>query len=228
MKNSLGIIGGVGPLASSYLYEMITKQTKADKDQEHLDIILLSHASIPDRTAYILDHSKENPFPYLLADCQLLEKLGAKMIVIPCNTSCYFHQQLQKEIKIPINNMIQDTVNYISKKGIKHVAILATTGTIESKLYQNELDKHHIHYILPDQKKVMNIIYNYIKANRSIDKSLWDELINDMQTEAYILGCTELSVIKKELKLTDEFIDPLEIETQIILNFFEKQKSERM
>ena len=228
MKNSLGIIGGVGPLASSYLYEMITKKTKANKDQEHLDIILLSHASIPDRTAYILDHSKENPFPYLLEDCRLLQKLGAKMIVIPCNTSCYFHEHLQKEIDIPINNMIKDTVEYINNKNIKKVAILATTGTIKSKLYQNELDKHNIDYVLPDQDKVMNIIYNYIKAGKTIDENIWNDLTNDLDVQAYILGCTELSVIKKDLKLNKSFIDPLEVETEIILNFFGKQTQERM
>ena len=72
LKDCLGIIGGVGPLASSYLYEMITKNTKATSDQEHLDIILLSHASIPDRTAYILGNSDENPYPYLLEDCKKL------------------------------------------------------------------------------------------------------------------------------------------------------------
>lgn len=228
MKNSLGIIGGVGPLASSYLYEMITKKTKADKDQEHLDIILLSHASIPDRTAYILDHSKESPFPYLLEDCKLLQNLGAKMIVIPCNTSCYFHKQLQKEINIPINNMVKDTAEYINKKGIKKVALLATTGTIKSKLYQNELDNYNINYVLPDQDKVMNIIYNYIKAGKTIDENIWNDLINDLDVEAYILGCTELSVVKKDLKLNKAFIDPLEVETEIILNFFGKQMQERM
>ncbi len=228
MKNSLGIIGGVGPLASSYLYEMITKKTKANKDQEHLDIILLSHASIPDRTAYILNHSNENPFPYLLEDCKLLQKLGAKMIVIPCNTSCYFHELLQKEIDIPINNMVKDTAEYLDNKNIKKVAILATTGTIKSKLYQNELDKHNIDYVLPDQDKVMNIIYNYIKAGKTIDEDIWDDLINDLDVEAYILGCTELSVVKKDLKLNKAFIDPLEVETEIILNFFGKQTQERM
>ena len=227
MKNSLGIIGGVGPLASSYLYEMITKKTKAHNDQEHLDIILLSHASIPDRTAYILDHSKENPFPYLLEDCKILQKMGAKMIVIPCNTSCYFHKELQKEIDIPINNMIKDTVDYINRKKIKKVAILATTGTIKSNLYQNELEKHNISYVLPNQDKVMNIIYKYIKAGKSIENNIWNDLIKDLDVDAYILGCTELSVIKKDLKLNDNFIDPLEVETEIILKFFGKQIQER-
>ncbi len=222
MKESLGIIGGLGPLASSYLYEMITKKTKATKDQDHLNIILLSHAKIPDRTSYILDNTKESPLPYLLEDCKTLEKMGAKMIVIPCNTSCYFHETLQKSVNIPVNNMIKDTVEYLKgKKGL--IAILATTGTIKSKLYQKELEKEGLEYILPNQELVMEIIYDYIKKGKPITKEKWDNLINQTKADTYILGCTELSVVKKDLKLNDKFIDPLEVETEKILNYFGKE-----
>ena len=89
MKYDLGIVGGLGPLASSLLYETITKNTNANVDQDHLNICLLSHASIPDRTAFILGKSVDNPYPYLLEDCKTLEKMGVKKISIPCNTSCY-------------------------------------------------------------------------------------------------------------------------------------------
>ena len=119
MKYDLGIIGGLGPLASSYLYELITKNTKADKDQEHLNIVILSHPSIPDRTAYIFNNTSENPYPYLLEDCKILCTMGVKMISIPCNTSCYFHEKLQNEIDIPINNLVKNTVKYIKECNFK-------------------------------------------------------------------------------------------------------------
>ncbi len=218
----LGIIGGVGPLASTYLYEMITKKTKASKDQDHLDIILLSHASIPDRTSYILDHSKENPYPLLLKDCQLLEKLGVKMISIPCNTSCYFHEQLQEEINIPISNIVANTVAYIKDKGLKKVAILATLGTVKSKLYQKELEKYNIEYVLANQEKVTNIIYGRVKKGLEVSKEEIDDITNNLDAEAFILGCTELSVLKGQLNLDNRFIDPLEIEVDLILKFFGK------
>ena len=141
MKYDLGIVGGLGPMASSYLYEMITKETKVYKDQEHLNIALLSYASTPDRTNFILGESDESPYPYLLQNCKILEKLGAKMISIPCNTSCFFHEKLQSEINVPINNLVKNTCEYVSNKNYKKVAILATTGTINSNLYQNYLDK---------------------------------------------------------------------------------------
>lgn len=222
MKYDLGIIGGLGPLASSYLYEMITKKTKATKDQEHLNIAILSYAKTPDRTAYILNESSDSPFPYLLDNCKILEKLGVKMISIPCNTSCYFHEKLQNEINIPINNLIKNTVRYIKEKGYKKVAILATTGTVKSNLYQDELLKENIEFCLPNQDKVMEIIYNYVKSGKEVPNNVINELIKDIDAECYILGCTELSILKGKLKLDSKFIDPLEIETENILKFFNK------
>lgn len=222
MKNILGIIGGVGPLASCYLYQMITENTKASKDQDHLDIVLLSHASMPDRTSYILDHSRENPYPLLLEDCKTLERMGAKMISIPCNTSCYFHEKLQSEINIPINNIIKNTASYIKECGYKRVAILATTGTINSGLYQNELSSFGIQFVLPNQDKVMEVIYDYVKKGIEVPVGLIEEIVCDLDAEAFILGCTELSVLKGKLNLDDRFIDPLEIETSNILKFFNK------
>lgn len=220
MKYDLGIIGGLGPLASSYLYEMITKRTKADKDQDHLSMVILSYPKTPDRTAYILDNTKESPYPYLLENARTLEKLGVKMISIPCNTSCYFHEKLQSEIDIPVNNLVKNTVKYINDKNYKNVAILATTGTMKSRLYQNELDKYGINYVNPNQDKVMEIIYDYVKSGKEVSKELFLSMVEGINADAFILGCTELSILKGKLELDERFIDPLEIECDNILKFF--------
>ncbi len=222
MKYDLGIIGGLGPLASSYLYEMITKNTKANKDQDHINIIILSHPSVPDRTDYILDHSKENPYPYLLEDAKILQNLGVKMISIPCNTFCYFHAKLQNEIDIPINNIVKNTVKYINENNYKTVAILATKGTIKSNLYQKELEKYNIKYICPKPDKVMEIIYDYVKKGKEVKKEIFESITKDVKADAFILGCTELSILKQKLNLNEKYIDPLEIETNNILKFLNK------
>lgn len=223
MNYELGIIGGLGPLASSYFYKLITEKTKANKDQDHLNIVILSDAKTPDRTEYILDNSKENPYPYLLKDCQLLEKLGCKLISIPCNTASYFHKKLEQNINIPISNMIENTASYIQGK-YKTVAILATTGTITSKLYQNALEKQGINYVFPTQENVMKVIYDYIKQGKDVPVTLWQDTIKDLKCDCYILGCTELSILKEKLNLKDNFIDPLEIEADKILDFFGKER----
>lgn len=225
MKNSLGIIGGVGPLASAYFYKMLTEKTKATKDQEHLNIILLSHATIPDRTDFILGKSKENPYPYLLEDAKTLEKMGAKMIIIPCNTSCYFNDKLNQNVNIPINNLVKDTALYIKEKGFKKAGILATKGTIYSNLYQNALKENNINFSVINNEKVMDLIYNYIKAGKKVTLELFENIIKDADVDCFILGCTELSILKEKLNLNDTFIDPLEVQVNKILNFFNKERS---
>lgn len=222
MKYDLGIVGGLGPMASAYLYELITAKTKVLKDQEHLNIALLSYTSTPDRTAFILGESKDSPYPYLLQNCKILEKLGVKMISIPCNTSCFFHEKLQSEISVPVNNLVKNTCEFVKEKGYKKVAILATTGTINSKLYQNTLDEYGVEYVLPNQDKVMEIIYDYVKCGREVPLELINNITDELDVDAYVLGCTELSILKGKLNLDDKFVDPLEIECENILKFFKK------
>ena len=224
MKYDLGIVGGLGPLASAYFYELITKKTKALKDQDHLNIVILSDAKTPDRTEYILDNSKESPYPYLLNDCMTLEKLGCKMISIPCNTSVYFHDEVQSKINIPISNMIENTVNFINKNNYKRACLMATSGTISSNLYQRYLNDANIDYVLPNQDNVMKIIYNYIKQGKAVPTNLWEDTINDIDVDCFILGCTELSILKERFNLDNRFIDPLEVEADRILKFFGKER----
>lgn len=230
MSNFLGIIGGVGPLASAYFYELLTNMTDASKDQEHINTVIFSHATIPDRTAYLLKESKENPYPILKEDVKKLSELGASLLFIPCNTSCYFHEKLQKETEVPILNMVEDTVEYLKKQNKQKVMILATTGTIKTNLYQKACEKKGLNYIVPNeeiQNKVMHIIYNNIKAGKEVEKEVWESITKHLkEVDACIMGCTELSIVKGKLSLESLFIDPLEIEAKKIIQFFNKKEKE--
>jgi len=148
--------------------------------------------------------------------------MGVKMISIPCNTSCYFHEKLQNEIDVPINNLVKNTVKYINERGFKKVAVLATKGTIKSNLYQKELEKNGIDYICPKTDEVMEIIYGYVKSGRDVSPEKFKNITKDIDVDGIILGCTELSILKGKLNLDDKYIDPLEIEVKNILNFFGK------
>ena len=114
-KKKLGIIGGLGPAASVFFYNRITEHTVASCDQEHLDIILLSHATLPDRTAVIESGEDEELIRLLDEDLKTLESLGVSNIAIPCNTSHYFYDQMQSCVSIPIIHMIHESVRYASE-----------------------------------------------------------------------------------------------------------------
>ena len=214
-------------MASAYFYEMIIEHTKVNCDQEHIDMVILNHATIPDRTAYIVGKSKESPLPALVKDVKLLNKLGCNMITIPCNTSCYFHKDMQKKSKVPVNNMVEDTIKYLKEKGAKSVYILGTDGTINSKLYQSFCEQYGLAYRIPDSERqalVMSTIYDDIKCGKNTNLEKWNKINeNNKEDEFIILGCTELSLVKRELKLGDNFVDPLLIQTQKIISYFGKE-----
>lgn len=224
----LGIIGGVGPLASVYFYEKIVLMTNVNTDQEHLNMIILNHATIPDRTEYILGKSNKNPLDDFLKDINMLEKNKVDLIAIPCNTACYFHKEMEASTKIPILNMIEVCINNISKSNIKKIGIMATEGTIKAKLYQHYASKYNIECVVLDeefQNQVMHIIYDYVKANLIPPKEEFMALANKMQAAGamkIILGCTELSVLKKNLNLDEYFIDPLDDLAIEVLNYYNK------
>ena len=106
----LGVLGGIGPMSTVYFYEMITAHTLAEKDQDHLDIVISSRATTPDRSAYILGESNDDPFSVMERDAEMLVRYGATVLAIPCNTAHYFYDRLQRSLPVPVLNMIQLTV----------------------------------------------------------------------------------------------------------------------
>ncbi|MGM9944888.1 MAG: aspartate/glutamate racemase family protein [Lysinibacillus sp.] len=213
MKKTLGIIGGVGPLATMLIGEMIVRRTKAEKDQEHVHTIIDNDTSIPDRTAYILDNTKENPVPYLQRDAKKLAEYGAGVICIPCNTAHSFYEELQATTSVPVLHMIRETAKRAKELGAKRVGILATDGTLTTKVYQTALEEQGITPVVPNatiQQQVMSVIYDYVKAGRDVPTDVWAPIEQEMTgCDKIILGCTELSIVNKELKLSTCYIDSL-------------------
>lgn len=214
----LGILGGMGPMATQLLYKMIIENTVASCDQEHIDMIILNHAQIPDRTAAIKSGDTEALFQILLADVKMLEKNGCTAIAIPCNTSHYFYQSLQKECDIAIINMISSAIEDLCLQNpeIKKIGILATDGTLYSDIYKTECEKLGIEALYPEpevQKIVMDIIYNQIKKGERgnpDDFALIDAHLKSLGAEGAILACTELSCYRENHRLSGFYVDALD------------------
>lgn len=215
-KKVLGIIGGVGPLATMLLGETIVYRTKAFSDQEHMHFIIDNDTSIPDRTAYILDHSKPNPLPVMVADAKKLAQAGADIICIPCNTAYRFYDGLQDGSPVPVLHMIQETAKKARLLNAKRVGVLGTIGTLTSNMYQDALIEEGIEPVVPDeamQQDLMTVIYGYVKAGKRVSKEQWQPFEAAMKKagcDYIILGCTELSVVNRELSLDRNlYIDAL-------------------
>ncbi len=215
----LGILGGLGPMASAYFYELLIAHTDASCDQDHIDLILNSHATTPDRTAFILGQSEDDPLDMMVADLARMKTYGVDIVAIPCNTAHYFYDKLIASTDLPILNIMEETVSYLSRIGVRRAGILATDGTVITGTYDRYLNAHGIDCIRPtkeDQEIIMHIIYGEIKNGKEPDLDAFLSVaahLRDAGAEALILGCTELSLIKKNYGtyLPHDFVDSLDV-----------------
>ena len=213
MKKTVGILGGMGPLATADLFKKIIENTPASKDQEHLHIVIDNNPVIPDRTAALL-YGGESPIPYFEKSVDVLEKGGADFVIMPCNTAHGFYRDLCAMTELPVLNMIEITHQALLAKDIKKVGLLATSGTIKAQIYQSYLGTD-IDVMVPtdeEEEKVMDLIFKGVKAgNPSYDPagfvSVAERMLGD-GAECIILGCTELPVAMEMYSLNFPAVDP--------------------
>ncbi|MCT4595515.1 MAG: amino acid racemase [Anaeromicrobium sp.] len=225
MKKTVGIIGGMGPMATIDLFKKIVNNTPAHSDQSHLHIVIDNNTSIPDRSTYILEGG-ENPTGEISSSARNLISIGANILIMPCNTAHYFYNDVCKTIEDLIThkniifiNMIEETAKYISNniQGSEKVYLLGTKGTYKSMIYEKAFESYNMELIEPSKElkqKVMDMIYDYKngKFNYTHD-DLYDFKKDALSRGAkkIILGCTELPLIFQIFDLVDDTIDPTEI-----------------
>ena len=214
---SLGIIGGMGPMATVYFMELIVKMTKAGRDSEHLEMIVYNAPTIPDRTQFILGKSEESPLPRMLEIEKQLKKQNVTCIAIPCMTAHYFHEELM-EMGVPVIHGIRETAETLKESGVTRVGIMATDGTISSGIFQREVEALGMEAVIPEERyqtEIMGMIYEDIKAGKMPELSRFHNIkeyfIKEKGAQAVVLGCTELSLLKKAYDLGDAVIDTLEV-----------------
>jgi len=214
----LGVIGGMGPEASAYFYHLFTTRTNAAADQEHPDAIILSLPSTPDRTAFITGKSTDSPVHALQNAAKTLEQLGADCIAIPCVTSHFFYDDVAACVSIPVFHILRETASIMQQRGVTRAGILGTAGTLTSGFVPPILAEYGITALTPDAAGVdtlSRLIYGILKTDRKGDcMSLLTDILQSPSlsgAETLVLACTELSLLNRDCKLGDAFIDPLEI-----------------
>ena len=218
---TIGIIGGMGPLATVDLYSRIVMRTKAQKDQEHIHVIIDSNTDIPDRTKAILGGGID-PAVELIKSAKRLEQAGADFLIMPCNTAHFFIDKIKENVSIPFINMIEETVKHTFDKYGRDVVVglMATDGTIKSKIYENYYRDMGIKTVIPEktQDKIMKFIYDIIKSGKYEEGTdLFFECVNELKcmgADAFLLGCTELSSAQYLYKIEGPYINPMEVITE--------------
>ena len=213
----LGILGGLGPMSTVYFCELLNRHTTATCDADHIDMLISSKATTPDRTAYILDKNSPDPLPVMLSEAHRLENAGVDLIVVPCNTAHYFYDGLTEGCQTPILNIIDETTAHLARTGVKTFGLLATVGTVQSGAYERFCAPRGLACITPTEEEqaiISDIIFGQIKQNKPVDMAAFDGVVSSLRSrgcEKIVLGCTELSLLKKEGLVDDLFVDSLDV-----------------
>lgn len=216
MKKAIGILGGMGPLATADLFRKIVTMTKADRDNDHIRIYIDDNSAIPDRTAAILSGGTD-PVAEMSDSLAKLVACGADCILMPCNTAHYFLPRLQAQTEVPFISMLEATAKACAKQfPDKTAGILATKGTLATGLYEKALKKEGVDFLVPDeaeQDALMRVIYDGVKADADPETYRADmetvmKRLSARGANYFILGCTELPLAVQLLELTQPVIDP--------------------
>lgn len=212
----VGVLGGPALLATVHFMNEVISNTQANRNQDHVNMLVLNHPSIPDIANFLLNQELSNPIEEIINDVKNLTKQGISFIVIPCNMTHAFYRDIQSKVSVPIINMVEETILYILKENpqIKKVGILAGDAVINAGFYQEMMQKYGIKCLLPashHQQQIMDIINDKIKAPSSALKKIIKAMA-EADCEKIILGSTTLVRTYKQSKSHHpKIVDPITI-----------------
>lgn len=216
MSETIGVIGGLGPYAGIDLCRKVFDRTAASRDQEHLDLVMVSLPSaVPDRTEYLLGEPVENPAAGIVKVIRKLEAAGARVVGMPCNTAhaAPIFDRILDELRssgsqVRLLHMIREVAAYLREDhpAVRRVGLLATTGTVTTGVYDAAIEPSGVQVVRPDdgvqQEQVHPAIYDRdfgIKscqgAVTDVSRARLEQALDHLESkgaEAVILGCTEL------------------------------------
>ncbi|HDI86226.1 MAG TPA: aspartate/glutamate racemase family protein [Candidatus Korarchaeota archaeon] len=219
----LGVLGGMGPEATAYFISLVTELTPAERDQDHIPMVVISDPKIPDRSEAILSGGP-SPVGRALRDLRMLESLGVELVAIPCNTFFHFYEEVARGTSLEIVHMPRLTAELLADAGARAVGLLGTTGLVRSGLYQRLLADMRIEVVLPDeqtQAEVMRAIYE-IKAGRKSGARLAliraSRRLLDHGAQLVVEGCTEAPLVLRGEPLP--LLDPMEVMARACVDRF--------
>lgn len=202
MSQKLGVLGGMGPLATADFFYKLTLASKATRDQDHIETVIYSATRTPDRSSSIMGQGP-SPLPMLIEGVSLLVDAGVSVIAIPCNTAHYWHADLARFSRVPILHIAESACEALRAAGepVAKVGLLATTGTLHAGIYQPPLAARGYEAVLPtasEQDEFVQPAIGLVKAGdvagaRALLEAAIDALVARGATRI-VMGCTEIPV----------------------------------
>jgi len=227
----VGIMGGMGPYATVMFLKNILELTDAKKDWDHIRTITDNNVKIPSRSRAIL-YNEESPLEKMIESCLQLQKYPVDIIVIPCNSACFWVSEIQRKVKIPIINIVDiATETLVVSYQPSRVTVLGGLVTYQKDLYKNSIERFEMEYVKPSEKLQVKIVQmiETIKLGVEIDSlkqqfsKIIEQLIKKHKIDGVILACTEFTLFKS-LSFSIPIIDSSLSLAQFVVDYVKNGK----
>lgn len=198
----LGVLGGMGPMATVDFLAKLVRATPAGRDQDHIPTLVCSAVDIPDRADAILGTGPD-PLPAMRAALARLEAGGATRIAIPCNTAHHWHAALQAGTGLPILHIVDAVAETLARTGIETggpVGLLATDGTLRTGLYRERLARRGVACRAPgpEGQAAVAAAIRLVKAHRVAEaRPLLEAQVRALAEagcDRVVMACTEIPI----------------------------------
>lgn len=222
----VGIIGGMGPEATVDLMSRVIKATSALDDIDHIRMLVDNNPKVPSRIRALIEKNGESPLDCLRDMARRLEDWGVDFLAIPCNTAHYYHREVQAAVNIPLLDMIDLSVSYLTSQipDLKAVGLLASSAVFDLELYKHRFADADINIMTispEDQEKVMGVIRKIKTSSYDIEiVKIIQDVVNSLEkqgAQAFLIACTELSIIGGQLKSKSKIFDASQILAESIV-----------
>ncbi len=214
---TIGVLGGMGPAATTDFFARLVHRTDARCDQDHPDCVVYNACHVPDRTSHLLE-AGEDPTSALVTAAQRLESFGAGVLAIPCNTAHAYHSHIQRAVGIPVMHMIELAAEKARGllAGAGTVGVLAAHGTLQLGLYSEQLLAVGLKAVTPNASEV-TVLSAVVEAVKGGDRRT-SELLHRVGenlvgrgAQALLLGCTELPLAFDQARASVSTVDATEV-----------------
>lgn len=206
-RKVVGVLGGMGPDSTVDFFAKLVAATRAERDQDHLRIVIDNDPTVPDRTAAVQGRGP-SPAPHLAAMARGLIAQGAEVLVMPCNGAHAFRSGvLDAAGDVPFLDLIETTVAATRARlpEVATVGLLATDGTLAARLYDDGYAAAGVRALAPnpaDQALVMEAIYAVKRgradaATAATVRAVAERLVA-AGAEAIAAACTEIPLVLRD------------------------------
>lgn len=194
----LGILGGMGPLAGAAFAARLVALTPAERDQDHVPALLCNDPRVPDRSSARLGQG-DDPLEAMMTGLRLLERAGANLIAIPCNTAHLWYEQMAARTRVPLLHIVEAVCEDLERLGVRGpVGLMGTPATLKLGLYQGPLRERGFEVLVPDDPGVAQCVESIAAVKGNRPGEAFEPAAQCIRTlvargaEAVVLGCTEL------------------------------------